>query len=87
MTEYTERVIKRAKQLAAEEWATKVRDIHCHRINSMWYEPHPHVVKHKSVMDIKYNDGRITRDGVEILPSQVSKEQLVDDWERLGNEL
>ena len=38
-------------------------------------------------MDITFNDGRITRDGVEILSSQVSREQLVDDWERFGNEL
>ena len=44
MTEYTDRVVKRAKQIAAEEWATKVKDIHCHRINSMWYEPHPNIV-------------------------------------------
>tara|TARA_B100001057_G_C22471968_1_gene803014 strand:+ start:238 stop:501 length:264 start_codon:yes stop_codon:yes gene_type:complete len=87
MTEYTDRVVKRAKQIAAEEWATKVRDIHCHRVNSMWYEPHPNIVKHKNVIDVTFNDGRITRDGVEILSSQVSREQLVDNWERFGNEL
>tara|TARA_Y100000592_G_scaffold84914_1_gene136352 strand:+ start:665 stop:928 length:264 start_codon:yes stop_codon:yes gene_type:complete len=87
MTEYTERVIKRAKQLAAEEWAGKIRDIHIHRINSMYYEPEPHKVKHKSVTDITYNDGRITRNGQEIVPSQMTGQRLVDSWERFGNEL
>ena len=31
----------------------------------MWYEPEPNKVKHKNVLDITYNDGRIERDGVE----------------------
>ena len=39
------------------------------------------------ILNITFNDGRITRDGVEILSSQVSKTELVDDWERFGNEL
>ena len=41
MTEYSERVIKRAKEIAAEEWAKGVANIHCHKLNSMWYEPEP----------------------------------------------
>ena len=52
----------------------------------MWYEPEPNKVKHKNVLDITYNDGRIERDGVEILPSQVSGKQLIDKWEQF-NEL
>ena len=86
MTEYSERVIKRAKEIAAEEWAKGVVHLHSHRLNSMWYEPEPHKVKHKNVLDITYNDGRIERDGVEILPSQISGKQLIDKWEQV-NEL
>tara|TARA_B100000424_G_scaffold76473_1_gene56802 strand:- start:143 stop:403 length:261 start_codon:yes stop_codon:yes gene_type:complete len=86
MTEYSERVVKRAKEIAAEKWAKGVAHIHCHRLSSMWYEPYPNVVKTESVMDITYNDGRIERDGVEILPSEVSGKQLIDRWEQF-NEL
>ena len=86
MTEYSERVIKRAKEIAAEEWAKGVAHIHCHSINSMWYEPKPNVVKTKPVMDITYNDGGIERDGVEIMPSEVRGKDLIDRWERF-NEL
>ena len=43
-------------------------------------------VKYKPVMDITYNDGRIERDGVEILPSEVSGKALIDRWEQF-NEL
>ena len=64
MTQYEDRVIKRAKEIAAEEWAKGVEHIHSHRLNSMWYEPEPNKVKHKNVLDITYNDGRIERDGV-----------------------
>ena len=60
--------------------------MHSHRLNSMWYEPEPNKVKHKNVLDITYNDGRIERDGVEILPSQVKGKQLIDRWEQF-NEL
>ena len=42
--------------------------------------------KHKNVLDITYNDGRIERDGVEILPSQISGKALIDKWEQ-NNEL
>ena len=37
-------------------------------------------------LDITYNDGRIERDGVEILPSQISGKALIDKWEQ-NNEL
>ena len=84
MTQYEDRVIKRAKEIAAEEWAKGVEHIHSHRLNSMWYEPEPHKVKHKNVLDITYNDGRIERDGVEILPSQVKGKALLDRWEQFN---
>ena len=39
MTEYSEKVKQRAKEILAEKWATKVKGIHIHRVNSMYYEP------------------------------------------------
>ena len=45
MTEYAELVIKRAKEIAAEEWGNKIKGIHIHKLNSMWYEPEPAVAK------------------------------------------
>ena len=84
MTEYTEQVIRRAKEIAAEEWAKGVKAIQIHKLNSMWYEPEPDVAKDQSVTDIEYNDGRITRNGLEILPRQFT--DLVSEWEK-WNEL
>lgn len=81
MTEYTEKVIQRAKEIAAEEWSRGVKAIHVHRMNSMWYEPEPDVAKDQSVTDIEYNDGRVTRNGVEILRAQFSGQALVREWE------
>ena len=86
MTEYTEQVIRRAKEIAAEEWAKGVKAIHIHKLNSMWYEPEPDVAKDQSVTDIEYNDGRITRDGQEIVESTFSGKALVREWEK-SNEL
>ena len=45
MTQYHDRVVKRAKQIAAEEWARGVKSLHAHSLNSMWYEPEPDVKK------------------------------------------
>ena len=84
MTEYTEQVVRRAKEIAAEEWAKGVKAIHIHKLNSMWYEPEPDVAKDQSVTDIEYNDGSITRNGVEILGRQYA--DLVSEWEKF-NEL
>ena len=85
MTQYQELVLERAKQIAAEDWAKGIKDMHSHRINSMWYEPHPNIVKHRNVLDITYNDGRITRDEVEIVPSQYKGKELVHQWEKTNS--
>lgn len=87
MTQYAEEVLKRAKAIAAEDWGKKIKEIHCHSLNSMWYEPNPVKVKTRSVMDITYNNGRITRDDIEIVPSQYEKEALVSQWEIYNDEL
>ena len=50
----------------------------------MWYEPNPVKVKTRSVMDIIYNDGRITRDDLEIVPSQYENDELIDKWEQFN---
>ena len=85
MTEYSDRVIKRAKEIAAEEWAKGIEHMHSHRLNSMCYEPEPNKVKHKNVLDITYNDGRITRDDLEIVPSQYEGDELVREWEKTNS--
>ena len=87
MTQYHDRVIRRAKQIAAEEWARGVKSLHAHSLNSMWYEPAPKVVKEVGVLDIEYNDGRITRNDIELVPSQLKNDMLIDEWERFNNEL
>ena len=85
MTQYQELVLKRAKQIAAEDWAKGVASIQLHRTNSMWYEPNPIKVKNRSVLDIVYNDGRITRDDLEIVPSQFEGDDLVHEWEKTNS--
>ena len=87
MTQYHDRVIRRAKQIAAEEWAKGVKSLHAHSLNSMWYEPEPDVKKEVGVVDIEYNDGRITRNDIELVPSQLKNDRLIDEWERFNNEL
>ena len=84
MTEYKAMIERKRKQLLAEEWAKGITEIHCHSINSMWYEPNPVKVKTRSVMDIIYNDGRITRDDLEIVPSQYENDELIDKWEQFN---
>ena len=86
MTEYKAMIERKRKQLLAEEWAKKIREIHCHSLNSMWYEPNPVKVKTRSVMDIIYNDGRITRDDLEIVPSQYENDELIDKWEQFNGQ-
>ena len=83
MTEYKARIERKRKQLAAEDWAKGIREIQLHSTNSMWYEPNPVKVKTRKVLDVVYNDGRITRDDLEIVPSQYKGEELIDRWEHL----
>ena len=87
MTQYREMIEKKRKQLQAEEWAQGVKQMHVHSLNSMWYEPNPVKIKSRKVMDIIYNDGRITRDGLEIVPSQLQGDDLIDAWEKAEYEL
>lgn len=86
MTEHSAKVKQRAKEIAAEKWASKVKGVHIHRINSMYYEPEKNTLKTKNVCDIEYNDGRIERDGKEIVASRIAGDALVHEWEKF-NEL
>ena len=87
MTQYREMIEKKRNKLLAEEWAQSVNHMHLHSLNSMWYEPNPIKIKTRKVMDIIYNDGRITRDDLEIVPSQLEGDDLIDAWEKAEHEL
>jgi hypothetical protein len=62
MTQYDDRVEYQRKLLAAEEFVNKVKGVHAHRLDSMWYETEKtkHLVK-DGVVDTEYMDGRIER--------------------------
>lgn len=62
MTQYDSLVEKQRLLIEAEEWAEGTSGIHCHSINSMWYDDRPEdTANGKSVMDITYNSGLIER--------------------------
>lgn len=62
MTQYDSLVEKQRLLIEAEEWAKGTSSIHCHSINSMWYDNRPEdTANSKSVMDITYNSGLIER--------------------------
>ena len=62
MTQYDSLVEKQRLLIEAEEWAKGTSNIHCHSINSMWYDNRPEdTANGKSVMDITYNSGLIER--------------------------
>jgi len=62
MTQYDSLVEKQRLLIEAEEWAKGTSGIHCHSINSMWYDDRPEdTANGKSVMDITYNSGLIER--------------------------
>ena len=86
MTEYKALIEWKRKMLAAEDWGKSVKTMQVHSCNSMWYEPNPIKVKTRKVLDIEYNNGRITRDGLEIVPIQLESDELIDAWGRT-NEL
>ena len=87
MTEYSEMVERKRKQLAAEEWARVVKHIHIHSIKSMWYDRWPGDTDNGSVTDTTYNDGMIERKlpngGIRFISDdRLTGERLVDEWEK-----
>ena len=62
MTQFDDRVKKRTKEIAAEEWSRGIKALHAHRINSMWYDNRPEdTANGKNVVDVEYNGGLIKR--------------------------
>jgi hypothetical protein len=63
MSEYREKVEKQAIQLDAEEWAKGIKQIHVHRLTSLWYETKDSIkdMDEGSVTDTMFNNGRIER--------------------------
>jgi hypothetical protein len=58
MTQYDDAVEYQKYKLEAEEWAAKVKSLHAHSLDSMWYGESR---SDGSVTDIEYNDGRVER--------------------------
>ena len=58
MTQYDDRVEMQKYKLQAEEWANRIKSLHCHSLDSMWYGDGR---TDGSVEDIEYNDGRVRR--------------------------
>ena len=91
MTEYKQKVIRQAKLLEAEEWATQIKDIHVHSLKSMWYDTRPQDTDGKSVIDRQYNDGLVERilDNGELVyfGERLTGDELIYEWEKHGGKL
>ena len=63
MGQHRDKVEHQALRLDAEEWAKGVKQIHVHRLNSLWYETKESIndMDSGNVTDTIYNDGRIQR--------------------------
>jgi len=59
MGQYNEAVEQQRLLLKAEEWASKVKTLHAHSLNSMAYASNRDDGK---VLDIEYNSGRVVRE-------------------------
>ena len=87
MTEYSDMIEWKRKQLLAEEWAKGVQHIHVHSMKSMWYDNRPQDTDSGNVIDITYNDGTIERELqggaiVYMTQNKLTGKQLVDAWEK-----
>ncbi len=86
MTEYSDAVEKRKMEMAYEEYADGVKQIHCFNTNDtrVWYDDREPEGK---VMDIEYNDGRIRRqledDTVIWIGQKKKKWQIKDEMKRV----
>ena len=87
MTEYSDMIENKRKELLAEKWARGVQHIHVHSLKSMWYETRPQDTDSGNVIDITYNDGTIERELqngaiVYMTQNKLTGEALVDAWEK-----
>ena len=87
MTEYSDMIENKRKELQAEEWARGVQHIHVHSLKSMWYETRPQDTDSGNVIDITYNDGTIERELqngaiVYMTQNKLTGKALIDAWEK-----
>ena len=87
MTEYSDMIEWKRKQLLAEEWAKGVQHIHVHSMKSMWYDNRPQDTDSGNVIDITYNDGTIERELksgeiVYMVENKLTGKELVYEWEK-----
>ena len=85
MTEFDSVVGKRRAQLEAEAWANKVRSIHAHSMDSMWYDTRPQDTENgKRVIDVEYNSGLIKREFTDndfvYLGTELKGEELLQSY-------
>ena len=82
MGQYDEIVERQRQKIAAEDLAEKVRAVHAHSLNSMWYDTRPEDTKdNKNVLDVEYNSGRIER------TLESGEKFIFTDYELKGDEL
>tara|TARA_Y100000361_G_C10893878_1_gene205551 strand:- start:19 stop:291 length:273 start_codon:yes stop_codon:yes gene_type:complete len=87
MTEYTDMIESKRKEILAEKWARGVQHIHVHSLKSMWYETRPQDTDSGNVIDITYNDGTVERELksgeiIYMLENQLTGKALIDAWEK-----
>jgi len=61
MSEYDSVVERQRLLIEAEKWASGVRSLHAHQLNSMAYDDRPQDTEDGGVQDIEYNNGLIVR--------------------------
>ena len=86
MTQYEEQVEKQRIKLEAEKWASGIKFIQAHSLDSMWYGSDR---SDGSVLDIGYNDGSVMRtinstNEVVILGNRLTGDELIHAYERGG---
>ena len=86
MSQYDDRVEKQRLKLEAEEWATGVKSVHAHSLNSMFYADDRN---DGSVLDIQYNDGSVKRtiastNEVVMLGEALKGDDLIQAYSRGG---
>ena len=88
MGQYKSKVERQRLLLEAEKWASEVKSIHAHSLNSMWYDTRPQDTEDgKSVTDIEYNSGLVKRtcsDGLTVyFGKELKGEELIYEYQRV----
>jgi len=88
MSQYNSKVEKQKLLLEAEKWASSVKSIHAHSLNSMSYDNRPQDTENgKCVTDIEYNSGLVKRtcsDGLTVyFGKELKGEELIYEYQRV----